>query len=335
MYNLTLANKTLNYSEKKALHAQILHLAKVEANKKSFPDEEKKKLGHSLVDILVECAFNARNCSEQDFIWSFDQNLGNCYTHNTSYLSYQSNRFKSLYFVMYTGYNQSLTSSNYPSGLVMRIENSSNLELNSDGILLGSGMQTDIGIERKFRRQLAKPYSDCDIEDDQIDAYPSDLYNLFIRSGYKYTRHDCLDMCMQKILVNECNCTNMNFKSFYQRDNCESFMEIECMNRVTELFRSVYISSVCIPLCPLECNKYEFVTSLNVIQSDMEAFKDFIESSRGLMSDFEGSEFKSGDLKNNLVSATIFLESFSYELLTESAKMDLPTLFSNIGGIIG
>lgn len=48
-----------------------------------FVNDEKKKLGHDLKDILLDCEFNRIKCDSSEFTWYFDDNYGNCYTFNS------------------------------------------------------------------------------------------------------------------------------------------------------------------------------------------------------------------------------------------------------------
>jgi len=49
----------------------------------NFSDADKKRLSHSLDDIMLTCLYNQRVCSPStDFTWSFDPFYGNCYSFN-------------------------------------------------------------------------------------------------------------------------------------------------------------------------------------------------------------------------------------------------------------
>jgi hypothetical protein len=62
----------LNSIEKSSIMNEIFQkaLSNAKANLSIF---EKKKLGHSLDDILLKCSFNNQPCTSKDFTWSFDQ----------------------------------------------------------------------------------------------------------------------------------------------------------------------------------------------------------------------------------------------------------------------
>ena len=62
--------KCLNFSEKSRLIDFVYNQGLVEMNAIKN-DSVKKKLGHSLDEILISCMFNQEKCSKNDFEWSF------------------------------------------------------------------------------------------------------------------------------------------------------------------------------------------------------------------------------------------------------------------------
>ena len=52
-----------------------------------LPDESKKKLVHSLDDILIRCLFGYHECTSADFVWKYDPVYGNCYSFNSGFNS--------------------------------------------------------------------------------------------------------------------------------------------------------------------------------------------------------------------------------------------------------
>ena len=63
--------KNLTLSEKTKLVDFVYNQGLYKMNGKKVEDEEKKKLGHALDDILISCMFNQAQCSVKDFEWSF------------------------------------------------------------------------------------------------------------------------------------------------------------------------------------------------------------------------------------------------------------------------
>ena len=49
-----------------------------------YTDREKRRLGHSVEDFLIECKFDDVFCNlTEDFVWYFDNIYGNCFKYNT------------------------------------------------------------------------------------------------------------------------------------------------------------------------------------------------------------------------------------------------------------
>jgi hypothetical protein len=67
---------TTQYAYNLTRHPGTFHLY-------NLSNENKKKLGHDLDDILLECFFNLKPCNSSDFVWSFDEYYGNCFTFNS------------------------------------------------------------------------------------------------------------------------------------------------------------------------------------------------------------------------------------------------------------
>jgi hypothetical protein len=103
--------------------------------KKKFPEENRKKLGHSLEDILFKCQYNNEPCSSRDFERNFDYFYGNCYTFNSGRVhdrikkSFLAGNQFGLKLDVYANYNYKLNKVNTPFGpsSYLRIENGSSL----------------------------------------------------------------------------------------------------------------------------------------------------------------------------------------------------------------
>ena len=59
----------LNFSEKTRWIDFVYYHGLIQMN--SLNDSMKKKLGHSLDNILISCMFNMEKCSKNDFEWNF------------------------------------------------------------------------------------------------------------------------------------------------------------------------------------------------------------------------------------------------------------------------
>jgi hypothetical protein len=164
---------------------------------------QRKLLGHDLDDILIHCEFNFVECNSSDFVWSFDEAYGNCYSFNSGFDS-KGNKVDlkqsafvgsdyGLYMELYVNFYEKLTKSNsrqHGMGIVIRIENSSYwLDHGRDGVFVSAGFETNIVVRRDFKFNLPKPYSACEITAYGDDtSFKSNLYESITKSKYKYSR---------------------------------------------------------------------------------------------------------------------------------------------------
>jgi hypothetical protein len=127
----------------------------------NFSDLEKKQLGHSLEDILMNCRFDDNSCSSKDFSWTYDSYYGNCYEFNSEKDDKSRKRVSSvagaingLRLRLYANYHENLAlfnSNNGASGVVIKIDNSSFLKDHKlNAIQISSGTYTHVEISRSF-----------------------------------------------------------------------------------------------------------------------------------------------------------------------------------------
>lgn len=164
-------------------------------------------------DILFDCQFNNQKCSLDEFIWKFDRYYGNCFVFNSGFNSSghkveikRSILESSAYgFQMqfYVGFNENLTlfQSQFGKGGYIKIENASSSPLDDtlDGIYLAPGFFPSIVVYRSFSYSLPKPFSMCDIPNEDPYEPPqslnSDLFKLIYHSPYDYKQDLCFNQC--------------------------------------------------------------------------------------------------------------------------------------------
>ena len=82
VFNSTQMSK-LSLTNKVNLFMKIYLTMSAKVNDRNFSDENRKRIGHRIEDILIDCKFNYKTCYPSDFTWSFDPNFGNCYMFNS------------------------------------------------------------------------------------------------------------------------------------------------------------------------------------------------------------------------------------------------------------
>ena len=56
----------------------------------SQPETEKVLLGYSRDELIIDCQFAGSSCTVDNFTWSYNPTLGNCYTFNSGWDPRQS-----------------------------------------------------------------------------------------------------------------------------------------------------------------------------------------------------------------------------------------------------
>jgi hypothetical protein len=105
----------------------------------------------------------------------------------------------------------------------------------------------------------------------------------------------------------------------------------ECQRQVLEkqFFDPDFVHLECLSQCPLECNTTQYKTyiSLNELISNKYA-DNFREKNISMKENFF-------EAHKNFIKFDIFYDSLTYELSTESSKMDIVSFLANVGGNLG
>ena len=189
---------------------------------------------------------------------------------------------------------------------------------------------------------MAKPYSNCDIEND-YSAYlsevflKSDLYKIIWHSPLDYSQQLCLDVCLQRHIGQACNCTPLDKYSLLpQYAPCKT--NDACATNMSKQFSTnEFIRANCLHLCPLQCNRTLYRTSISSSMLMGDHFVDIINKNAALREDFVGTSKRlDGEAaRNAIVRVNIFYESLSYtESIETASSSSILSLIATIGGIL-
>jgi len=348
----------LNLSRRVYLNDLIYKQAIGEMNR--LNNTEKRKLSHTLDDMMPSCTFNIRNCTTSDFKWYFDQFYGNCWIFNSGinettgqnvplYFSTFRGELYGLQMNFYVNFYENLTSFNSYSapltglkafGALIRIENSSDMTsfLPLDGIKINPGHVTSISVSRSFKTSLPKPYSNCLIDNQTNAGFQSELFDLVQNSAYRYTQSVCFEQCMQKDVLLECNCFHPLLNSLLPKALlCVSLNETNCLDDwfARELKKTNYFQTNCAPQCPLECYFDHFDASLSFMELIPQFYLDYLNSNSNLLEDFPSKQVNLETARKSFVSFNIFYKQLVVEVSEESPQLTAITLFANMGSYLG
>jgi acid-sensing ion channel 2 len=244
--------------------------------------------------------------------------------------------------MLYVNFYENLTTFNSfigdGFGALVRIDNSSYLtDHDYGGIRIMPGYFTSISLSRSFKSSLPKPYSNCLIDNQTNAGFQSEIYDLIIKSPYKYRQPLCFLQCQQKYLYLKCNCTDPSATSLFNNaSQCFTSKQLICMgNLFLLLYTNDFFQKNCLSECPLECYFDQFDESLSFTELIPNVYMDYLNSKPKLAADFTTNKIDLNIAKKSFVNLNIFYKSLSYETFTESPQLTLVWLLASIGGYLG
>jgi hypothetical protein len=335
-----------NVASLHSYYTKLFSSATIDLLDKNITDEQKKSYQYKLEDIIMDCKFNllSDNCTTDKFYWEYHRYYSNCYylNHDNSnsdlfkYAKFSGDGY-GLKLTLFMGINDEVRRINPNKGITLLILNSSN-QFKSTKVELQAGVETKIAIDRYFSTQLPKPFSNCDIDNEDPKKFDSYLYNKIIKSKYKYNQQACLELCYNEIALIKCNCNDIYTISL---DENQQFCPVnnKCVNKVFQNYLSntsseYYINTYCLPLCPLECNQTSFGLTLSTTDIIPE-FYSLVIQEKAKSLNITNRTLSLEEIKNSVIKLNINYDSMSYTLSTESPTLDIIGLLAYIGGTLG
>ena len=304
--------------------------------KKSTP-EKQRNLSFSKDNFILDCVFNYEKCGIDNFTAYFDKMYGNCYKFNHVSHSYMTGLNYGLNLILNAGFDESLQLVNENVGALIRINNGTNSTSTLQSTLninLAPGFKTTLLLDRQFEKHLPKPYSSCEVlsEVTTEEFEGSQFYDLLIKHNFRYRQQDCLQLCFQKISIDECNCTDPEMISLFEYVNdCSNKKEFNCsINTYYQFLKTYNIKDdMCSRQCPMECEKSEFLVTQSLSQINSILIRNKFPWL------FTNKSLNSNSVDNSIVQVNINYNSFAYKIIRDSPSMDFGSMLSEIGGTLG
>jgi hypothetical protein len=314
---------------------------------------ERASLGFYLDNMLITCSFAGVNCDTTDFFFFQTFDYGNCYTFNSGkFANGSSAPIKSISNAgPSTGLQLELFSGDPDEELFIQrrgfyvvVHNQSVTPLmENEGIHVGSGMQTNIGISRKFYLKLPYPYSSCIEDATSSSSSDSELYKAIL-DGLKqksYRQKFCYKLCYQKIIVETCYCYDPRYPNPWLTFNntnitfCAEPGMRKCLETQKLAFQMEKISSNCALDCPPECVKLTYDTSVSTAVYPVDFYLKWLKLQTVLTSKISNKTALEDQIKKSITKISFFYNDINYIQFTESASLTWDTLLGNIGGQLG
>jgi hypothetical protein len=310
-------------------------------------DTIKRSLSYSLNETIIQCSFNLIQCNiTRDFTWFFSPFYGNCYSYNTGLDNLgnkldikeisKPGKINGFQLELFIGNPNEMLDYMVSSGYHILINNQTFKISIFEGYSISTGIETDIAINRLYTSLKPKPFSDC-IELDKIDSFDSDLYRHIFKSNKTYRQNDCFELCLQKNIIETCNCYISSFDKLNGNIPCISNEQMYCQNKVYEkLFVEGKVIIECNKYCPLECYSisYELTSSFSSYPTRNYAKKSLLNNTI-ITSKFQNETLTYDLLKESVLSLNIYYDKLTYTGIKKDTKTELIDLISNIGGLLG
>jgi hypothetical protein len=327
------------YSELQKIKVGLLN----QAMNPSFGDRNRKKLGYELDEVLIKCIYNQKKCTSSHFDWFYIYEHGNCFRFNSGYdqtrntfeplKSVKHGNEHGLYLELYVGDNRSLYSFNIASGYVLFINNQTVNPASSESISLKPDTLTNIAIAKVFKDRQPRPYSKC--EDLTSSSFNRLLYNAIVSSNVTYRQKDCFDLCLQKMVIEECGCYDLKYSGLFNSLPCLNATQTSCSDRTYDRFIDYHeIDNVCQEFCPLECESVVYAHSMSLASFPTEKYAELLVNNPAILKQYPNRTTKQVIMENTL-AVNVYYEDLKYTLISETPKMSIFDLVANTGGTLG
>jgi len=198
---------------------------------------------------------------------------------------------------------------------------------------IGTGLETNIIINRVFIKKQPHPYNNC-IKDGS-SSFDSELYRTIITKNITYTQSYCSNLCYQQEIIKRCGCYIKSFDKLNSLNPCLNQSQLTCVTNLYGKFLENF-SQICTPYCPLECDSmiFQITTSSTGYPSFQYATK-YLMNNPLIQSKFPNENLTYDLIKQSVLTLNVFYGDLSYTEYNQRAKTILTDLISNIGGILG
>lgn len=293
---------------------------------------DREDLGHQISDMLVDCSFNGRRCTADQFKLHQTSEYGNCWTlSNPKFRVKKAGPTTGLSLTLFLETDEYLKGITTGYGARISIQKPNTYPFPADrGLFIPASMETDIGLKLVNITRLGGNYGTCEKGDDFMR-----LYNI------SYTRRACQAFCQITTVIKNCSCFDDYWEEFaFNRDKtlrpCRSETEVKCLLRVEQLYYDGKLTCT----CNNPCSEVSYIRAISQRQWPTNEY------ARVLLEwvcdrDFETCENLRRDLdelwtiNNNFLKLNIYYEDLNFENITETAEIELQQFLSDVGGAIG
>jgi hypothetical protein len=306
----------------------------------SFNDTFRKTFGLTTEQFLFQTEFENEAISASDyFVRYYDPVYGNCYKFNTGvapngsaipfFKQYQSGPGNGLHTVHFVDVfpNQSYNFMNLLKsttfGIKLSINNNDTIPIyNNNMIPAKPGTCTYIGLSKIVAKSQPHPFSECQ----DLTNYHSLLYDKIIRLNKAYSQKLCFQLCMQKRVIDMCDCAVIRFPNVDNYKSCTNISQINCIQSSVQIINQ----TGCEDYCPLECETtyydYEMAVDFFPDHTYYDVYKaDRVTQQVLAYANVNASNVTYSDLANSMACLYVYFKDMRLMRIEEEQAMTVVT----------
>ncbi|RMZ95336.1 amiloride-sensitive sodium channel subunit beta, partial [Brachionus plicatilis] len=213
-------------------------------------------VGDSKEKLIVFCMYSKKACNMSWFRYYYHAMYGNCYTINSGFGENDDNvpiftavgpkRSLGLRLILNVSVAEEIKFLKGNMGAQVIIHNKTESPFMIEGIFLSPKTETNIALTRTFYSSLPKPYSSCESNTNDKNAYQSELYKQVFENGFGYNQILCIGFCSQRLVIRNCKCYSTNLPKFSNSPPCVSLEQNICYEEQVKFATETdFIQDVC------------------------------------------------------------------------------------------
>ncbi|XP_066300458.1 uncharacterized protein [Branchiostoma lanceolatum] len=286
---------------------------------------EVENLGHQKKDFILQCTYDKKKCSLDDFKVSQNSKYGNCFTFNHD----QDNVLETT--KVGAGYGLKLTLNieineyigifGQDPGVKVTVHTPGSTPLPEvDALSAEPGKSTFIGLKRRVVNRQPHPYGNC-----SLSTKSNSLY------GGIYTYETCKRSCLQKALIEECGCSDELLA--INSTICSTLNETQecCRQRVRKEHENNKLACPCFQPCHEESHDVWVSSS----SWPSEAYSAYVLEKIHTRSRSKNLPTNLDSIRKNLVRLNLYYQNLNYQEIMDVPSFTEEALFSSLGGLLG
>ncbi|RNA30566.1 amiloride-sensitive sodium channel subunit beta [Brachionus plicatilis] len=287
--------------------------------------------------MLIFCQYDEKECNVDDFVLLKSQLFGNCYTFNSGRNSSghkipirkksRPEIIKGLKMELFIGAPEYHPCWELRYGALVSVHNQSSIPMiTMDGMMVQTGSETNLILNKVNMKKLSKPYSNCVVNLTNKNEIDSVHYRNTFNYIAEYRQNWCLLNCSINTTTEENikKCSSLNFTTEFEKKSCINNFEDELKH-----------VEFCSSQCPIECDHSYFTMFNSVATFPTISYASYLLLDESFRSKFPYENISMNQVKESVLSFNVYFNTDFNQMIEEVPELDGLSLLGNLGGQLG